>query len=94
MHVVTVNFQIAPGFSAQFMRAVTANARESLQRESGCRRFDVCIAQDDENRVFLYELYDTAQDFERHLKTSHFLAFNEATSAWVLSKQVGVYRRA
>jgi quinol monooxygenase YgiN len=54
----------------------------------------VCVAHDDENRVFLYEMYDTAEDFEQHLKTAHFLAFNEATSEWLLSKQVGMYREA
>lgn len=94
MHVVTVTFRLAPGFSERFLQAVTANARESLQRESGCRRFDVCVAHEDENRVFLYELYDSAEDFQRHLQTPHFLAFNEATAAWVESKQVNVYRQA
>jgi quinol monooxygenase YgiN len=94
MYVVTVTFQLVPGFGEQFVRAVKANARESLARERGCRRFDVCVAHDDENRVFLYEMYDTAEDFEQHLKTAHFLAFNEATSEWLLSKQVGMYREA
>lgn len=94
MHVVTVEFDIAPEHWASFMPAMLANAAMSLAVEPGCRQFDVCEGAPGEHRVFLYELYDTAHDFDLHLKAEHFLRFNAQTQAWVSRKQVKVYSRA
>jgi quinol monooxygenase YgiN len=46
MYVITVGFEIHRGHRARFMEAIAANAAASLERESGCRQFDVCVAND------------------------------------------------
>ncbi len=93
MHIVTVSFQIRPADMAAFMPAMQVNAKESLLREPDCHQFDVCIALDDPNRVFLYEVYTSADAFQEHLSMPHFKAFNALTTPWVESKAVNLYVR-
>ena len=80
MYIVTVSFQIKPAHSAEFMPAMHANAKESLLCEPECHQFDVCVALDDPNRVFLYEVYESAQAFQAHLAMAHFKSFNALTA--------------
>ena len=87
MHVVTVRFQVKPEFVEAFQLAVNQQAITSMANSHGCRKFDVCFGANRE-RVFLYELYDAASDFQNHLRTPHFLAFSQQTTDWVASKEV------
>jgi (4S)-4-hydroxy-5-phosphonooxypentane-2,3-dione isomerase len=91
MFVITVDFFIKPEHRGAFVAAVTANAQQSLALEPGCQQFDVCVAADDPCHVFLYEVYGSEGDFNEHLKTAHFLSFNDASSPWVLRKAVARY---
>lgn len=93
MYIVTVCFQINPDHMAAFMPAMQANAKESLLREPDCHQFDVCVALDDPNRFFLYEVYTSAEAFQTHLSMAHFKTFNTLTSTWVDSKTVNLYVR-
>lgn len=93
MYIVTVCFQIKPARSAEFMPAMQANAAESLLREPDCHQFDVCVALDDPNRVFLYEVYTSAEAFQAHLAMPHFKTFNSLTGSCVESKTVNLYAR-
>ncbi len=88
MLVITVDFFVKPEHRSEFVQAITTNAQQSLALEPGCQQFDVCVAADDPCHVFLYEVYDSAADFDAHLKAAHFLAFNEASSSWVQRKGV------
>lgn len=93
MYVVAVTFQIQPTWQAEFLRAVQANAAQSLQAEPGCLQFDVCVSLADPNQVFLYEIYTSAAAFQAHLATPHFVAFNQETQAWVEHKAVALLER-
>lgn len=93
MYIVTVTFEITPANYVEFMSAMLANAASSLSEEPGCKQFDVCESPAVEHVVFLYEVYDSAQDFQDHLATPHFLEFNAQTQAWVKNKEVKVYNR-
>lgn len=93
MFVVTVLFAIKPAHRGEFMAAMLANARTSLQDEPGCRQFDVCQSGADGAEVFLYEVYDSQVDFERHLVTPHFVSFNRQSAPWVHAKTVQTYQR-
>lgn len=93
MYIVTVTFEITPAHYAEFMSAMLANAASSLSEEPGCKQFDVCESSAEERAVFLYEAYDSAQDFQHHLATPHFVEFNTMTQAWVKNKEVKVYKR-
>jgi autoinducer 2-degrading protein len=94
MYVVTVVFTIHAAHYPAFMQAMVVNARTSLQDEPGCRQFDVCESPTSPGQVFLYEVYDSEADFQAHLATPHFIAFNALTAPWVADKGVTMYRRA
>lgn len=91
MHVVTVAFEIYPAHVNAFREAVLAQARNSLDREEPCRRFDVCLDPKRPDRVFLYELYDTPAAFQAHLASPHFKTFNATVTPWIRRKQVDTW---
>lgn len=94
MYVVTVQFDIAPPFATAFIAAIRANACHSRRVEPGCRQFDVCVAREDDSRVFLYEVYDDEGAFLAHVSSEHFKVFDAEVKAWVSDKKVQLYRRA
>lgn len=92
MHVVTVFFEVKESAAAEFANALLAQAKNSLAREEACRVFDVAEEKAGGNRFFLYELYDSEADFQSHLQTPHFLAFNEYAAPLTIKKEVQTYR--
>jgi len=94
MFVVTVLFEIDPAEAAAFLPRVARQARESLDREPGCRRFDVCLDPARPEHVFLYELYDDSAAFDAHLATDHFADFSRAIAPMVREKTLRTWTLA
>jgi quinol monooxygenase YgiN len=90
MFVVTVQFSIHPQHVAAFMPEMVANARASREREPGCKVFDVCQDPAQAGEVFLYEIYTDKVAFDEHLKSAHYLAFNQTVTPWVGNKVVKI----
>lgn len=90
MFVVTVQFSILSQHTAAFMREMVANAKASREREPGCVVFDVCQDPAQAGEVFLYEIYRDKAAFDEHLKSAHYLAFNQTVTPWVSNKTVKV----
>ncbi len=44
----------------------------SIRTEKGCKRCDFCQSVEDENRLFLFEEWDTQENLMDHLKSEHF----------------------
>lgn len=88
---VCVTFDIKPGRTQAFLRLMHAQAANSLDREAGCHRFDVCTDGDVADRVFLYELYTDQAAFEAHLQSAHFQTFDAAVGEMIAAKQVSTY---
>lgn len=91
MLIIAVTFVPHAEHRTSFLEAVLHNAKVSLEVEAGCRCFDVCTNHDN-SEVFLYEQYTDDHAFDEvHLKSAHFIDFNELTSAWVADKKVSRY---
>jgi len=88
MFVVTVEFSVKPLHTDAFLKAVALQARHSLEKEKGCRRFDVAVNSQKHGRVFLYELYTDEAAFNAHLETGHFKNFEAAVRDLLESKTV------
>ena len=73
---------------AEFGQAVENQALNSLEREPGCRQFDVSYSDDDDRLVFLYEVYRDREAFDEHLNTPHFTDFMTRVESWLESKEV------
>ncbi len=72
MFAVTVLLEVDDRHLSEFMEAMRAQARNSLELEKDCRRFDICVDAGDRRRVFLYEIYTDKAAFDAHLKTGPF----------------------
>lgn len=94
MYAVLVEFTIKAEAVARFIERVKRQAADSLNHETDCHRFDVCLSADSDQQVMLYEIYSDETAFEVHLQTQHFIKFNQETSAWISDKKVSLYNQA
>ena len=92
MYVVTVVFEVAAHHVEAFATALLAQARNSLEREEGCLRFDVCRDPEKPGTTFLYEIYSNQPAFQAHLNSAHFKEFDRRVADWIVSKTVQTYR--
>lgn len=92
MYVVTVSFQIDPEHVAEFQEAMLVNARSSVDKEPGCRRFDVSVDENDPACFFLFEVYDDETAFQKHMATDHFATVSRVIELWVLEKTLKILR--
>jgi quinol monooxygenase YgiN len=93
MFAVTVRLEVDDRHLSEFMEAMRAQARNSLELEKDCRRFDICVDAGDRRRVFLYEIYTDKAAFDAHLKTNHFRGFDQRVKNWLVSKKVECWER-
>lgn len=87
MIAVIVDFEAHPGKGAEVREILQTQARNSLEKESGCRYFDVCTDAEDPHKFFLYELYDAAAAVEAHGQTDYYAAFRERIDPLVKSRE-------
>lgn len=88
MFVITVVFEVDPAAAEVFLTRVRQQARDSLEREPGCSRFDVCTDPEQAGRILLYEIYDDADAFRAHLESAHFKAFDKDVTPITRAKTV------
>ena len=80
---------VKPSFIAQFRDLIAVNAKASLEREVGCKRFDVLFDPEEPQRFVLYELYENQVAFDEHLASSHYLSFAEAIEGEIEQRSIG-----
>lgn len=85
MLVVHVTFKIKPEYREEFLNASIEDASSSIKNERGCKRFDILMDLNSEDIIYFYEIYETDEDFELHLKSPHFLKWkNTVKEEWFL----------
>ena len=89
MFVVCVTVWVKRGFEQQFIAATRSN-HVATRREPGNVRFDVLQRADDPSQFFLYEAYRSADDFARHQKTEHYLAWRETVADLMAQNRQGI----
>ncbi|HEY1886217.1 MAG TPA: putative quinol monooxygenase [Roseiarcus sp.] len=85
---VLVEFLVKPSFIAQFRDLIAANAKASLEREMGCKRFDVLVEPEEPRRFVLYEIYEDEAAFDDHLVSSHYQSFADAIENQIEERSV------
>jgi quinol monooxygenase YgiN len=88
MHILVVTIDIQPDRIADFLKAMRADAVGSVTREPGCLRFDIIQDEQKPSRIHLYEVYADKAAFDAHLKTPHFLTWQETVKDWFASPPV------
>ncbi len=94
MFAVCVTFRLKPGAAEAFLPLMARQARNSLEREPGCLRFDVWTDTERPDAVFLYEIYDGRDAFDAHLGSDHFKTFDAASAPLVAEKTVTTWGEA
>jgi quinol monooxygenase YgiN len=82
MYVIIAPIQIKEGYKERFIEEMIGDAKGSVNDEPGCLRFDVIQDANDENRIWLYEVYRDAAAFEAHTKAPHFTKWRDAVKDW------------
>ncbi|WP_277977950.1 putative quinol monooxygenase [Pantoea endophytica] len=93
MQTVLVKMVVSDEDYLRFKPLLLSNAATSL-KEPGCHFFSVSEKPNKElcqTEFLLYEEYSDMEAFHEHLKTSHFLSFDDQTSAMLKSKNVAFY---
>ena len=83
-------FTVQPEFISQFRDALMKNASAS-QQEPGCISYIVHGDARASNVFFLYEKYQSKEDYEFHRTTSHLKEFREVMTPMLESDPV-IYR--
>jgi len=83
MFAVMVNVHVKPEKKDDFLKEMLADAEGSINNEEGCLLFNIIEDSDDPNCVHLYEVYTSAEAFEVHKKSPHFVRWIETTADWL-----------
>lgn len=92
MYVVTVVFEVKPEAVEDFREAVLRHAKNSLEKEEGCQRFDVCIDESQPNAVFLFEVYTDQAAFDFHRGSDHLKNFGEISAPMVANREIRTWQ--
>ena len=89
MYVVCVTIFVKPESVTRFLEATFDNAGNT-RKEPGNIRFDVLRGEEEPNRFFLYEVYQSKEDFVKHQQTPHYLRWKSAVADWMAQPRQGV----
>ncbi len=88
MYAVIVKFEAVLNKAEEFKSLVLKQAANSLEQETECYQFDVVQDEKLNNVFYLYELYTNRQAFDVHLKSAHFIEFDQLSTSLVINKEV------
>ena len=88
MHVVSVQVTVKRELLEEFERVILHNARESVDHDPGCLRFDVSQAAEDPTLWLFHEVYDGPDAHAAHRQSAHFLAYQAVEQRAVVEKRV------
>lgn len=86
MIAIIVDFEAHPGKGDEVREILKTQAKNSLEKEPGCKYFDLCGDPDDNHKYFLYELYDDEAAVEAHGQTEHYASFRAAIDPLLKSR--------
>ncbi len=93
MFVVVVSFTAKEEHAEAFRQRVQRQAQDSLNLESECHVFDVCVDSNRDEHILLYEVYTDRAAFDAHLASEHFKNFDAEVRGWIVDKQLSTYTR-
>jgi quinol monooxygenase YgiN len=88
MYCIFISVDLKPGAKARYLELISENARASVEQEPGCHTFDVLLDREHDDRVYLYEVYESPQALQAHKETSHYLRDREQINALIERQQV------
>jgi len=76
--------RLKPGCLDAYLPLIKYDAEHALKDEPGCMVFHILLPEDNSGDVvYLYEVYESEDDFKAHQQTPHFNHYFEETDALV-----------
>jgi len=72
MYCIVVKTQLKPGTRKAFLDAMLPNAEASVRDEPGCQVFDVLEAREEDDTIYLYEIYTDPNALTAPKETPHY----------------------
>lgn len=92
MLVLHVTYHVMPGKKEAFLQAIEeAEIDRSTRLEDGNVRYDYFYGAQQEDIVFLLEVWETEEAQKRHTRTEHFQALGTIKTAYVMETTVERY---
>ncbi len=85
--VLFVELKLVPGERKTFLARARQHREKVLENEPGCHRFDLLTPQEDDDTVFLCEVYSDAAALEAHLDTPYMKQYREDTGPMVAGRK-------
>ena len=92
MHVVVVFQEVERERQDAMREALVAYAQTCIEREEGCRRYDVCLDPVETGAFLLFQVYDDEAAYLAHREMPHYAQFRTLTDPWTRSRRVLTYR--
>jgi len=91
MYILHVTYEVKEGMRGAFLEALKElDVAGKSRAEKGNFDYTYYLPLDDENAVFLTEIWDCVESQKAHCGTEHFLALGKAKDAYV--KQTTIKR--
>lgn len=91
MFVVTVFLETDREHQEDMRSALVSYARTCVEKEPGCRRFDVCLDPVDAASFLLYQVYVDEAAYLLHRELPHYAEFRVLADPWTRSRRVLTY---
>jgi autoinducer 2-degrading protein len=91
MFVVVVFLEARSSRLEALRQALLQHASNSLEREDGCQRYDVCLDPVEAPAFLLYEVYSDEAAYQAHRELPHYAEFRVLTDPWIRSRRVLTY---
>jgi autoinducer 2-degrading protein len=91
MQVVVVFMEAERGRQDELGSALVAYAKTCMEREPGCRRYDVCLDPVEGTSFLLYQVYDSEAAYLAHRELPHYAEFRSLADPWTRSRRVLTY---
>ena len=91
MHVVLVFLEAERGREAELGASLRTHAAGCLEKEPGCRRYDISADPLEGASFLLYQVYDDETAYLAHRELPHYADFRILTDPWVRTRRVLTY---
>lgn len=91
MYIVAVFIETLPGREVEMRSALLTYSRTCLERESGCRQFDIGQDPVEANAFFLYQVYRDQAAHNAHRESAHYADYRHLVDPWTKTRRFLTY---
>ena len=86
--VIWAVLDVKPETFDEFRKAALEDAADSVAKEKDCLQFNVLVPSGRRDRIALFEVYTSKEEFDVHMQTPHFKKFIAAAETATTGRDV------